>query len=181
MKQYSEFPLTFLQIFLWIALASTIIMALTIVFFILTVALDLQLEFLNNIKMSFGSEETTVRELKSKGMVNFVLFSAAALYYLYIFSQLIRTGISALNKVDFQSPFSSDTAAKISRMGNLALQLGILNLFINAIIGLVFYGEFRLNIDFANFNFFVIAAILYLVGNIFKRGREMQDENELTI
>jgi len=181
MKNYSNLALTFLQIILWISLISSIIAMAVIILLIVATVFDLNLPFLTNMKINISDHSFAFNDLKTTGKISLALFGISALYYFWLFVQLIESALKVLKKVDFKNPFTDETANLISKMGSTALKLGILNIILNSIFEFVLKGNFSIELSLDMFNFFVVAAILYIIGSIFKKGVEIQSENDLTI
>lgn len=95
----------------------------------------------------------------------------------YLFLQVIRT-ISSLN---IQHPFSEAVAGLISKMGQTALQIGILALIVQGNIKWLMKRDVTIGYDNDDTAFLFLAGILFVITQIFRRGIELQSENELTI
>lgn len=181
MKTNPSFVRNFLLIVLWISLIFSGFAIGCIVIFVADTFLNLNLDFIKNMDIHFGDEEISYSDLKSKGKANLFLLSISAVYYLSLIIQLILTAIRTLRAVDMKNPFSTEIARNISKMGTLALQIGILNIVLGAITELVMHGNFKIQLDLSVSNFLVFAAVLYLIADIFSRGVELQADNDLTI
>lgn len=93
-------------------------------------------------------------------------------YYLFDF----------LHKLKLKNPFTDEVATKIQNISYLLLSLWIIAEIGN---GYFNYVSKRTDIDLVNhFNheeYFFMAGIVYIISQIFKRGVELQEENELTV
>lgn len=114
-------------------------------------------------------------------MISFVVFGISVVYYLLLLINLTNNAINVLSKVNFQNPFNEYISNLISKLGSTALTLGILNIVFSSVISLLYHNRFVLDFSFQNFNFLIMAAILYIVSFIFKKGVALQSENDLTI
>ena len=99
-------------------------------------------------------------------------------YLFYVLIQLFA-------KLDLNNPFSTFVADKISTISHITFSIGIMSYVTQQSLE-NFLGE---NYDAKNMNdffvdsqaFIMMAAIIYVISIIFKRGIEIQTENELTV
>ncbi|MGB6269286.1 MAG: DUF2975 domain-containing protein [Olleya sp.] len=95
----------------------------------------------------------------------------------YLFYWVIKIFL----KINLEQPFSLAVGRLINTISYIALSIGLTNLFANA------YAEWLVNkginyrLTFESSEFLFLAGILFVIGLLFKRGIEMQQENELTI
>jgi hypothetical protein len=99
----------------------------------------------------------------------------------YVFYLVIKIFL----KINFVHPFSDTVATLVSRIGYIALCIGILS-----IIGMS-YCEWlgRKGVDFTDLHQFMgagvehllFAGVIVFISQLFKRGIEIQSENELTV
>lgn len=105
-------------------------------------------------------------------VIAFVALKAHIWYYLFDF----------LHKLKLKNPFTDEVAVKIQNISYLLLSLWIMAEIGN---GYFNYVSKRTDIDLVNhFNheeYFFMAGIVYIIAQIFKRGVELQEENELTV
>ncbi|HMR89479.1 MAG TPA: DUF2975 domain-containing protein [Saprospiraceae bacterium] len=113
------------------------------------------------------------------GMYSFVLFIAllkAILFYLVI---------ELLDKLDLSKPFSSFVAKKILQISNITFTIGLLSFVASqTATNLSHHGYVidKLNEFWVDSQAFILmAAIIYVIANIFKKGIEIQAENDLTV
>ncbi len=120
------------------------------------------------------------------------LQSFSMLYYVIIVSMLIiLTGSKAyiaylavrfFLKFDLSEPFGTDMTDVFLRISEVALRASIL-----AIIASVFCkwlmkkNEIAIPIDWSGSEILFFAGIIYLLALVFKRGTDLQNENDLTI
>ncbi len=110
------------------------------------------------------------------GLILFIAIFKAVMFYWVIL---------LLMKMDLSQPFNEFVAKKIMQISNMAFEIGIVS-YIGRQVGkhLDFPG-----IDRAQLNgfwgdhhgFILMAAVLYVIAVIFKRGVALQQENEFTI
>ena len=113
------------------------------------------------------------------GMYGFVLFISilkAALFYILIMLQF---------KLDLSKPFNSYVADKIRSIAYYTLAIGILSHVASQVAkSLLHYGyeTDKLNLFWEDSQAFVLmAAVIYVISEIFKRGVELQNEHDLTV
>lgn len=181
MKNYSHLAISFLKIILWISLVSASIAILVTTLCLAAVVFDFNLSFLTGTKITVNDTAIKFTDLKQTGTFSFTVFGILIIAYLWIFIKLVNNALNVLYKVDFQNPFNQETSNLITKLGFSAFVLGILNIAFSSIIPMLFKGNFAINFSFESFNFLMIAAILYIVSLIFKKGVELQSENDLTI
>lgn len=95
----------------------------------------------------------------------------------YLFYQVVK----AISKINVAHPFSSDMAQLISKMSAIALQIGIFGLVTEMYAGWLHKEHVHFSINMEGSEFLYLAGILFVIAVIFKRGIEIQAENELTI
>lgn len=101
-----------------------------------------------------------------------VLAFKAYLFYLVL---------KVFSKINFDKPFTKIIANLISRIGYTSLWTGLLAYFANMFsIWLLKKGAF-FHITWGGKEFFFMAGIVFIIALIFKRGVDIQEENELTI
>ena len=87
-----------------------------------------------------------------------------------------------LNKLSLKNPFTIEISSKIQKISYILFELWVISFIGNSYIGFV---SKETGIDLANhFNheeYFFMAGIVYIISQIFKRGVELQEENELTV
>jgi len=113
------------------------------------------------------------------GMYSFILFISilkAILFYVVI---------QLLIKLDINNPFSVFVSSKISQISQFTFWIGILSFIASQIaksLQLQGYYIDKLGQFWVDSSAFILmAAIIYIISLIFKRGIELQEENELTI
>lgn len=113
------------------------------------------------------------------GAFSFVLVIAvlkAHLFYIVI---------TLLHKLDLEKPFSSFVANKINNIAYYTFSIGIISHIAREVVKNMVHHGYEID-TLNNFwvdsqAFIIMAAIIYIIAVIFKRGIELQNENELTI
>ncbi len=94
----------------------------------------------------------------------------------YLFYQVIRI----ISKLNMANPFNEDIANLIAKLSGISLQIGITAIIINM------YAKWLLKqvhfvYEGGGTEFLYLAGILFVIAVIFKRGMEIQAENDLTV
>lgn len=113
------------------------------------------------------------------GMYGFVLFISI------LKSILFYVVIMLLLKLDLEKPFSTFASAQITKMSYLTLSIGLISHIASEIakkLQQTGYEIEPLNQFWVDSQAFILmAAVIYVIAAIFKKGIEIQSENELTI
>ena len=99
----------------------------------------------------------------------------------YLFYLVIKIFL----KINLVQPFSTEMSSLISKISRVALGVGILTLIANGYCKWLI----KRGVDFPDLEdylggageFLLLAAIIFIIAQIFKRGIEIQSENELTV
>jgi len=113
------------------------------------------------------------------GMYGFVIFIAvlkAILFYIVIMLPY---------KLDLSKPFSSFVAKKISQISYYTFSIGILSFIAQQTAKNLSHHGFEID-KLSQFwvdsqAFILMAAVIYVIATIFKKGVEIQNENDLTV
>lgn len=90
---------------------------------------------------------------------------------------------SILDEINLTTPFSAEVAKMIENMSYLILSLGALYIIADLYIGYLAKTIPQLDRGYFKtaFQFLLAAGIIYVIAQIFKRGVEIQEENDLTV
>lgn len=169
-----------------------IFIALTIVAWIMFVgfcieagilALNVVLSWFIDHGMNIKSMGIELSSLFSRSAWHHTAFSSLLTAVAVLKALLLYEGIKLTGKLSLQEPFSEWVTQRIEHMADYAWQAAL------ASIGLGFYAEWlkkqtiSLGISFDNdwSGFLLLAGVLYVIASIFKRGIQLQQENELTV
>ncbi|MEZ4859277.1 MAG: DUF2975 domain-containing protein [Flavobacteriaceae bacterium] len=113
------------------------------------------------------------------GMYSFVItISVLKAHLFYIVITLLR-------KLDLSNPFSSYVANKINSIAYYTFSIGVISHIAKEVTKNMQHHAYeidKLNDFWVDSQAFILmAAIVYIIATIFKRGIELQNENELTI
>jgi hypothetical protein len=119
------------------------------------------------------------------------LFDFSERYYIYIVSfkitivafkaYLFYLVIKVLQKLKFNDLFNRDIASLISKISYYALVTGGIAVIANSYSKWLLKKGATFELDWGGTEFLFMAGILFIIGYIFKRGIEIQEENDLTI
>ena len=113
------------------------------------------------------------------GMYTFILvvsFSKAYLFYLLI---------QLMDKLDLSNPFNSLVSERITKIANCTFSIGILSYIAHETAQNLQHRDYVIN-NLDQFwvdseAFILMSAIIYVIATIFRKGVEIQTENDLTI
>ena len=112
-------------------------------------------------------------------MYSFILFIAilkAILFYVVI---------ELVTKIDLSNPFNSFVSNQISKISKFTFPIGLISLIAKQAAKNVMHHGYEtgnLNQFWADSDaFIVLAAVIYIIATIFKKGIEIQNENDLTV
>ncbi len=89
--------------------------------------------------------------------------------------------IKLFMKFDLNYPFNEKTASLITQMSHYALSIGIVAIIAKEYGDHIIKQGITLQIDWGAEQFLFFAGIIYIIALVFKKGVEIQNENELTI
>ncbi len=100
-------------------------------------------------------------------------------------AQLFYTMIRIFLKINLVHPFSKEIAKQISRLSYIAFEIGIFIFFTNFSASWLIKRGFEVDgvQSFLSgaFEYFLLSALIFAIAQVFKRGVEIQAENELTV
>ena len=113
------------------------------------------------------------------GIYSFILI--IAILKAYLFYIVIRL----MHKMDLSKPFSNFVAKQISQISYFTLSIGLLSYIARQLTKNLMHHGFvpeRLNKFWADSDAFILmGAVIYIIATIFKKGVDIQTENELTV
>jgi hypothetical protein len=113
------------------------------------------------------------------GIYSFILYvSIFKAYLFYIVTQL-------MHKMDLSTPFNTYVSRKISQISYYTLSVGIISYIGSQFAKNLMHRGFaieNLNQFWADSEAFILmGAVIYIIATIFKKGVEIQNENDLTV
>ena len=109
------------------------------------------------------------------GSVSFMI--ALSLMKAYVSFLVIKT----LSKVNLMNPFTMDVAKKLQKISYVLFEIWIVSMISNAHIGWLLKRTGELQGQWVNGDFIFMAGLVFVLSQVFKRGVEIQSENELTV
>jgi len=100
----------------------------------------------------------------------------------YMFFLMIRVFL----KIDLIHPFSLEVSKLISKISHIAIEIGVTIIFASAYFKWLAKRGFDIpsvgtSYVTGAFEFLLMGALIYAIAQVFKRGVEIQSENELTV
>jgi len=137
-------------------------------------------EFVQNLYQKLDlSEMYKESRLAFFGVYSFILIISilkACLFY---------TVIRLMHKMDLSKPFNAFVATKISQVSYFTLSIGLLSHIARQLVeSLKHHGFVPDNLDqfWADSQAFILmGAVIYIIATIFKKGVDIQNENDLTV
>lgn len=113
------------------------------------------------------------------GMYSFII--SISILKAYLFYIVIRL----MHKMDLSKPFNSFVSKQISKISYFTLSIGLLSYIAKELAKSLMHRGFvadSLNQFWADSQAFILmGSVIYIIATIFKKGIELQDENDLTI
>ncbi|MBS1752826.1 MAG: DUF2975 domain-containing protein [Ferruginibacter sp.] len=137
-------------------------------------------EFVQNLYQKLDLTEM-YKESKAAffGIYSFILIISilkACLFYIVI---------RLMHKMDLSKPFNTYVASKISQISYFTLSIGLLSFIARQLSKNLMHHGFvpdNLNLFWADSQAFILmGAVIYIIATIFKKGVEIQNENDLTV
>lgn len=178
MSKTNNFVFTVLKIVAWVIFVGLSIEAgALIVNFIFSL---FKPEIIQNLYQKLDLTEMYHRnKLAFYSMYSFILIISILKAYLFYIVVIL------VSKLNLEKPFNNDVERQISRISYYTLSIGILSFIAQqTTINLQNHGFIidKLNQFWADSQAFIMmAAIIYVIAVIFKKGIEIQNENDLTV
>ena len=179
----TEKILKIINVFAWIIFVGTLVKSGIILISFIISLFDPEAVVFKDIDV-FGlgtSPGTYFYEIREANLWNYIFYVISIILWTLIKSYLAYLIIKLLSKINLIHPFSMEIANRIVKISytlifiwGLSFVVGFFDKWATLAIGLEPQFEVR-------GEFLFIAGLVYLIGNIFKRGVEIQNENKLTI
>jgi hypothetical protein len=137
-------------------------------------------EFVKNLYQKLDlTEMYKESKLAFYGIYAFILFIALLKAYLFYIV------VKLMHKIDLSKPFSAFAARQISQLSYYTLSIGLLSYIAKQVAkNLTHYGFVTDNLNQFwedSQAFILMGAVIYIIATIFKKGVELQNENDLTV
>ncbi len=181
MKTQTEKILNVLRVIAWIGYVGSIALAVIAGIFTIYSFIFPDADFIKNIVIS--DAKLSFRTLKNDYLGRLIFYYILSLIKIYFVIKTWKLAKDALTNINVNHPFSSKTSVILEKIAHLVIILGV----INFVIGQYVFVLDGLVTDHIKYNFspdltYIFGiGLIYLISQIFKRGVELQEENELTV
>jgi hypothetical protein len=181
MKTQTEKILNILRVIAWIGYICWLIAFGMII--IMAFCLFLNIDS-NLTKMTIQESTITLKLLREKYLLQFIAFVGLMILETFLVVKIWEVAKNALTNINLKKPFSYLTTSMIEKISYLIFGIWLIELVPT------FYGRYILTLfnDITEkfslsteFSYLFMSGIIYLISQIFKRGVELQEENELTV
>lgn len=176
MKTQTENILSFLKIISWIAFIGYAIAAGSVV-------VSFVLSFTHpEIAENMYKVDPDIFALKEKSTFAFICGFSLVIALSCMFAYLWFLVIKLFDKLNLKNPFSLETAKHVEKVACHLLGIWIVSVVAEGYLNRELEGHIQLDFEMGGgSNFLIMAAIVFIISQIFKRGVEIQEENELTV
>ncbi|CAH0994522.1 hypothetical protein EMA8858_00632 [Emticicia aquatica] len=176
MKTQTEKILKILRIVAWIAFVGSVtIFGLTIATVVISIILP-------DAKINFSGIIMNQAELRKTHLIAYLFIFSFTLTWAFLNIQLWKSVKNVLYKINMQKPFSMEVANVLEKIGFLLLSIWAVEFISDGYIDYLSKHIEGVEKGFKVSLFYLFnAGIVYIVSQIFKRGVELQEENELTV
>jgi hypothetical protein len=182
MKTQTEKILNVLRIIAWIGYVGSIVVAIVIIgfsialFFIPSNADFTKALFITDRKLPF----LILKNEYLGRLVFYLILGLLKCYFVIKVWKLVKDTLTDLNII---SPFSAKTAISIEKVAYLMIVISVVDFFtqqyVSTLEGLTTnHVKYNFSLDLT---YIFVIGIVYLISQIFKRGIEIQEENDLTV
>lgn len=120
-------------------------------------------------------------ELLAYGKWHYITMASLIVILSGLKAYLLFQVIKIVSKINLSHPFSPYIAGLISKMSGIALQIGITAFIAITYAKWLMKKGVHFTFEGGEVEFLFLAGILFVIAIVFKRGIELQSENELTI
>tara|TARA_B100000678_G_scaffold111075_1_gene92959 strand:- start:201 stop:851 length:651 start_codon:yes stop_codon:yes gene_type:complete len=182
-KTRTEKILKIINVFAWIIFVGTLVKFGTILIIFIISLFNPEAVLFKDIEV-FGegtSSGTYFYEIRESHLWNYIPYVISIILWTLIKSYLAYLIIKLLAKINLIHPFSMEVADRIVKISYALIFIWVLSFVVGffdkwATLAIGLEPQFEVRGEFL-----FIAGLVYLIGNIFKRGVEIQNENKLTI
>ena len=182
-KTRTEKILKIINVFAWIIFVGTFVKFGTILIIFIISLFNPEAVLFKDIEV-FGegtSSGTYFYEIRESHLWNYIPYVISIILWTLIKSYLAYLIIKLISKINLIHPFSMEIANRIVKISYTLIFIWGLSFVVNffdkwAALAIGLEPQFEVRGEFL-----FIAGLVYLIGNIFKRGVEIQNENKLTI
>lgn len=181
MKTQTEKILNILRVIAWIGYIGSIALAVITGIFIICSFIFPDSDFINYAYIS--DKELSFKILKNEYLGRLIFYYIMSLIKTYFVIRTWKLAKDALTNLNIDNPFSSKTSIIFEKIAYLMIVIGAINFIIEQYVitleGLI-TNHIKYNFS-PDLTYLFGIGIIYLFSQIFKRGVELQEENELTV
>ncbi|MDG1279180.1 MAG: DUF2975 domain-containing protein [Algoriphagus sp.] len=178
-KTRTEKILVAMKVLIWIFFIGNCIKtgALAYSFFI---SLSINPNAASDLYMGLNLSEVLVRDNGhySFMVINLIVLSAFRTFLVYLVLKIFLT-------LNLKKPFSVEMAGLIKRISILAISIGFVNLLVRAYVGWLLGDSpsvgYLAEYLYGSAEFIFFGIIIFIIGQVFQYGLELQAESELTV
>ena len=165
--------------FVWIIFIGLCVITGTLIFTTI-ISLTLNPAAADNLYLGFGASA-----LLEHSRLSYTLLLSLIIISSGLKATLFYCVIKIISKINIIHPFKIEVAKLIFNISYISLSIGVVSILTDAYINWITQLDIHLS-DFNNefggsLEFLLLAGIVFVIAQIFKRGIEIQNENELTI
>jgi hypothetical protein len=182
-KTRTEKTLKIINVLAWIIFVGTLVKSgIILISFIITLFKPESVVFKDIGVFGVGtSPGTYFYEIRESHLWNYIFYVITIILWTLTKSYLAYLIIKLLSKINLINPFSIEIANRIVKISYTLIFIWGFSFVVNffdkwAALTIGLEPQFEVRGEFL-----FIAGLVYLIGNIFKRGVEIQNENKLTI
>lgn len=181
MKTQTEKILNILRVIAWIGYVGSILIAVIVGIFTIYSFIVPDANFTKNIDIS--DAKLSFRTLKNDFLGMLIFYYILSLIKIYFVIKIWKLAKDALTNININNPFSSKTSIIVEKIAYLMIVIGVINFIIGQYV-IVLEGLITNHFKYSfspDLTYLFGIGIIYLISQIFKRGVELQEENELTV
>lgn len=164
-----------MKVVLWIVFVGLCIKAGTVIF---SGIMNLLLDSSRSELLNFGINITGIRELSNAYYIAlWCLISGIMVLKADIFYKLIKL----FESLDLDQPFKETAINMTVKISYVLVAIGILSVIGSGIGGYLSEHHVIIQYSWASSEYLFMAGVVFVIAQVFKRGMELQSENELTI
>lgn len=175
MKKLAEPALVIVQVFTWIAFIGLCIETGAIAF---TVLMSVTFNSLAANDLYLGFNLATLLE---HSLWLYLVATSFKLAVLVLKVALLWQAILLFKVFKLEQPFSLAVSEMIVKISHTALSAGILAMVADGFYQWLHHRDLAERLQWGSGEFLMLAGILFIVAQVFKKGVELQQDNELTV
>jgi hypothetical protein len=182
MKIENKQILKFLSISIWIAFIVMFIVLLVQVFLFI-LGLFTEIPSLTYVSLDFLRVNTKlIQKLRHSNLLSYIGFWILTLTITFLKFKIIEYLKDIFMNLNLQSPFIREVVELIEKISYTLFIIIFIEGIQSIYNPMVFSGLGKVKHHFTvNFNYLFLVGVIFIISQIFKRGIELQEENELTV